>query len=61
MNKKVTPIKQERVTLNIDLMAPVITALIVSTFLLLAAGFAQSSTVHNAAHDARHAFAFPGH
>jgi cobalt transporter subunit CbtB len=29
--------------------------------LLFVAGFAQPDLVHNAAHDARHAFAFPCH
>jgi len=42
-------------------VAPAIAALMVGAFLLLAAGFAQSNTLHNAAHDARHAFAVPCH
>ena len=28
---------------------------------LYGAGFANSATIHNAAHDARHAFSFPCH
>jgi len=35
--------------------------LMVGTFLVLGVGFAHSDTVHNAAHDGRHSFAFPCH
>lgn len=41
--------------------APAILALLFGAFLVLGAGFAQPTTLHNAAHDARHAFAFPCH
>ncbi len=40
---------------------PAILALVFGVFVVLGAGFAHSSTIHNAAHDARHAFAFPCH
>jgi len=40
---------------------PAILALVFGVFIVLGAGFAHSSTIHNAAHDARHAFAFPCH
>lgn len=36
-------------------------AALVGLLLLATAGFAQSSVAHNAAHDARHAIAFPCH
>lgn len=36
-------------------------AILFGTFLLLGTGFLHSQTVHNAAHDARHANAFPCH
>ena len=42
-------------------LAPVALALMAGLFLLYGAGFAQSATLHSAAHDARHAFAFPCH
>jgi cobalt transporter subunit CbtB len=42
-------------------VASAITALSLGVFLLLGAGFAPISAIHNAAHDARHAFAFPCH
>lgn len=36
-------------------------AMIFGIFLVFGAGFAQPTALHNAAHDARHAFAFPCH
>lgn len=41
--------------------APAILALLLGAFLVLGTGFAHSDIIHNAAHDARHAFAFPCH
>jgi cobalt transporter subunit CbtB len=43
------------------LLAPACLALLLGAFLLIGAGFATIPAVHNAAHDARHAFAFPCH
>ena len=43
-----------------SLAAP-LAALLLGSFLLLAAGFAPIAIAHNAAHDARHSFAFPCH
>ena len=36
-------------------------AALAGLFLLLVAGFAQASVLHNGAHDTRHAIAFPCH
>ena len=36
-------------------------AMVLGLFLILGTGFAHSNILHNAAHDARHAFAFPCH
>jgi cobalt transporter subunit CbtB len=36
-------------------------ALVFGAFLVLGTGFAHSQTIHDAAHDVRHAFAFPCH
>ncbi len=36
-------------------------ALLLGAFLVFTTGFAYSSTLHNAAHDTRHAVAFPCH
>jgi cobalt transporter subunit CbtB len=40
---------------------PALLALLLGTFLVLGIGFAHSDTIHNAAHDSRHSFAFPCH
>lgn len=40
---------------------PAVLAIVFGVFLIVGAGFAQPSTIHNAAHDVRHAFAFPCH
>ena len=42
-------------------LASAVAAMLLGAFLVLGAGFAPISTVHNAAHDSRHAFAFPCH
>ncbi len=41
--------------------APALLALLLGVFLVLGTGFAHSDTIHNAAHDSRHSFAFPCH
>ncbi len=40
---------------------PAVLALLFGAFLLIGAGFAWLPVAHNAAHDARHSFAFPCH
>jgi len=40
---------------------PSLAAILLGAFLLLGVGFAQSATLHNAAHDTRHSAAFPCH
>ena len=40
---------------------PALAALLLGAFLVLGIGFAHSDTIHNAAHDTRHSFAFPCH
>ena len=42
-------------------IAHALTAILLGTFLVLGVGFAHSDTLHNAAHDSRHSFAFPCH
>jgi len=41
--------------------AAVVVAVLLGVFLLWGVGFAQPDMLHNAAHDARHAFSFPCH
>ena len=40
---------------------PAVVAFLFGAFLVVGAGFAHSVTIHNAAHDTRHSFAFPCH
>ena len=40
---------------------PALAAILLGLMLLFGTGFAGSQAIHNAAHDARHAFAFPCH
>ena len=42
-------------------VASALLALVLGTFLVLGTGFAHSDAIHDAAHDSRHAFAFPCH
>lgn len=44
-----------------DRLAAALFALTFGAFLVFGVGFAGSAEIHNAAHDARHAFAFPCH
>jgi cobalt transporter subunit CbtB len=50
---------------QVRLAGPSATAALIAgllgVFILFGVGFAGSATLHNAAHDARHAFAFPCH
>ena len=48
-------------TATLNRMGPALLALLFGGFLVLGVGFAQPSTIHNAAHDGRHALAFPCH
>ena len=41
--------------------AAVVIAVMLGVFILMGSGFLQADVLHNAAHDARHAFAFPCH
>ena len=40
---------------------PAVMALIIGVFMVFGTGLANSSTLHDAAHDVRHAFSFPCH
>lgn len=42
-------------------VVPALIAIALGVFILFGVGFAQPDALHNAAHDARHAFAFPCH
>jgi cobalt transporter subunit CbtB len=40
---------------------PALMAIMLGAFVVFGVGFAGPTTIHNAAHDVRHAFAFPCH
>jgi cobalt transporter subunit CbtB len=40
---------------------PAVVSILLGVFVLFGVGFAGSTTIHNAAHDSRHSFAFPCH
>ena len=40
---------------------PAVLALIFGVFMVIGTGFIHTSTIHNAAHDVRHAVTFPCH
>jgi cobalt transporter subunit CbtB len=42
-------------------LLPAVLAILLGAVLVYGVGFASPMTIHNAAHDARHAFAFPCH
>jgi cobalt transporter subunit CbtB len=42
-------------------VVPVVAAILLGVFLIYGTGFAGSHVIHEAAHDARHAFPFPCH
>ena len=56
-----TPRTIERDATRSIAVAPALLALLLGAFLVLGTGFAHSDAIHNAAHDSRHAFAFPCH
>ena len=44
-----------------EVILPAVLAIAFGAFLLFGTALAGSSTIHNAAHDGRHAFSFPCH
>ena len=53
-------ISQTQAPVNTNLFA-IGGAVLAGVFLILFAGFAEATVLHDAAHDTRHAFAFPCH
>ncbi len=56
-----TNLRRVETTTQSNVVVPALLALVFGLFLLLGSGFAGSETLHNAAHDSRHSFAFPCH
>lgn len=61
MVSKVETVKSESVAIDASRIAPAALAMLIGAFMIVGVGFAHSNTIHNAAHDTRHAFAFPCH
>ena len=56
-----TNLTTAKTTTHSNAIVPAVLALVFGVFLILGSGFAGSETLHNAAHDSRHSFAFPCH
>ena len=56
-----TSLENRAAVADAERFAPAILAIVFGAFLVLGAGFAHSTTLHNAAHDARHVIGFPCH
>jgi len=62
INTTAVPVKvQAKPDLTVSAIKQIFGAIILGGVLLYGVGFASMDVVHNAAHDARHAFAFPCH
>ncbi len=46
---------------QLERVVPAFAAALLGMFILYGVGFAQPAAIHNAAHDSRHAIAFPCH
>ncbi|WP_448206322.1 CbtB domain-containing protein [Azospirillum sp. sgz302134] len=46
---------------SLQTVAAAFGAMLLGAFILFGVGFAQPQTIHDAAHDGRHSFAFPCH
>jgi cobalt transporter subunit CbtB len=55
LSTQALPVQLDRI------IVPTVSALLLGLFVVFAVGFAGPDVVHAAAHDARHAFAFPCH
>jgi cobalt transporter subunit CbtB len=56
-----TPTVRSASGLAAGVVAPAVTAVLLGVFILFGVAFAGPQILHNAAHDSRHAFAFPCH
>ncbi len=61
MPAKTTHFEDQTLAQATSRIAPALLALLFGAFLVLGTGFAGPTTIHNAAHDGRHALAFPCH
>ena len=56
-----TDLTTAKITYHSNVVMPAVLAIVFGVFLIIGTGFADSKTLHNAAHDSRHSFAFPCH
>ncbi len=61
INPTNTVVQQAQPAASTTKVMPVLLAASVGAVLLFAAGFAETSVLHNAAHDSRHSAVFPCH
>jgi len=61
MIKENTNSQSQAVVAGTTSKLPGVLALVFGAFIVFGAGFAHSQSLHDAAHDVRHAFAFPCH
>ena len=61
MDKEDSITELESAYVNATNKVPAILAIVFGAFIVLGVGFSHSHAIHEAAHDARHAFAFPCH
>ncbi len=61
MPTKTTLFHHQSLDIAASRVGPAVLALLFGAFLVMGTGFANSTTIHNAAHDGRHALAFPCH
>jgi cobalt transporter subunit CbtB len=61
MTDQTISIEKQSASLEHSRLAAAAFALAFGAFLVFGAAFAQSTTLHNATHDVRHAFSFPCH
>lgn len=52
---------QSAPAIRTEAVAPALCAALLGVFLVFGVGFAHPEAIHDAAHDARHAFSFPCH
>lgn len=61
MYEENTTMQSNPAAAKLTAVLPAVLAMMFGIFLITGTGFAQSASLHNAAHDIRHANAFPCH
>lgn len=56
-----TTVHSSRSLSRSETLVAAVFAILLGTFLVYGAGFANANALHDAAHDSRHAFSFPCH